>query len=220
MGVELPKLLSVFAHELRGPLSIIQGYLRLMLRQRDETHSETPMIRAMLDATGRLAALGRQASEVAQWCDPAALTGQVTVGALAEKAAALVPSGAATVTLDGHAGLEAVSTSDPEALAAALAALADSAARDSGGRVNLSSRSTGGQEAVSFLVRPVDAAGATVEPQEAGSHRSATVPFDRGGFGLSLVLASYVLDAHGADVRMAEDGETLEVRLQKAGGSR
>ena len=215
MRVELPKLLSVFAHELRGPLSIIQGYLRLMLRQRGETHSEAAMIRAMLDATGRLAALGRQASEVAQWCDPAGLTGQVTVGALVEKAAALVPSGAATATLDDHAGLEAVRTSDPEALAAALAALADSAARDSGGRVNLSSRPVSGQETIAFLVRAVDAAGATGEPQVAASHRPAAVTFDRGGFGLSLVLASYVLAAHGADVRTAEDGETLEVRLQK-----
>jgi hypothetical protein len=32
------------------------------------------------------------------------------------------------------------------------------------------------------------------------------------------VLASYVLDAHGADVRAATVEGSVEVRLQKAGG--
>lgn len=220
MRVELPRLLSVFAHELRGPLSVIQGYLRLMLRQRDDSHTETPMIRAMLDATGRLATLARQASDVAVWCNPNPPTGEVTVAALAEKTAALVPSGAASVTLDDHAGLDAVRTSDQEALAAALAALAESAARETGGRVNLSSRSVNGQRTVAFVVSPAGATTAPGTDPAVSSPRPATVAFDRGGFGLSLVLASYVLDAHGADVLAADAAGTVEVRLQKAGGSR
>jgi hypothetical protein len=189
-----------------------------MLRQRDESHAETPMIRAMLDATGRLAALGRDASDVARWCSPAALTDQVTVAVLAEKAAALVPSGAATVAVDDRAGQEAVSTSDPDALAAALAAVAESAARDSGGRVHLTSRSDGGRGTITFLVSPTESIGAPGGDRIAASPRPAATAFDRGGFGLSLVLASYVLDAHGADVRAATVEGSVEVRLQKAGG--
>jgi hypothetical protein len=220
MRVELPKLLSVFAHELRGPLSVIQGYLRLMLRQRDDAHTETPMIRAMLDATGRLTALGRQASDIAVWSAAAPSTRQITVAALAEKAASLVPSGAASVTVDDIAGQDAVSTSDPDALAAALAALAESAARDSGGRVHFSSRPAGGERAVDLLVSPVAAAQAEGLDRASPAERQAAFAFDRGGFGLSLVLASYVLYAHGADVRPADVAGSVAVRLQKAGGSR
>jgi len=221
MRVELPRLLSVVAHELRGPLSVIQGYLRLMLRQRDDSHAETPMIRAMLEATGRLAALGRQASDVSLWCNPAPLAHEVTVAALTEKAAALATSGAVSATLDDRAGLDAVSTSDPEALAAALATLAESTARNSSRPVRLTGRSDSGQATFTILVSPDDAIAAADADRPSGSNGSTAVAFDRGGFGLSLVLASYVLDAHGADVRAAANGGgSVEVRLQKAGGSR
>jgi nitrogen-specific signal transduction histidine kinase len=224
MRVELPRLLSVLAHELRGPLSVIQGYLRLMLNQRDSSHADTPMIRAMLDATGRLAALGRQASDVAIWTNHAADAGAVDLAALADKTARLVPSGSTSVHLDQDIGREAVSTSDPDALAAALAALAELAARDTGGRVELSARSA--TDLVTVVLTPADVPG--LEPAGDGPHgaetaatsRPLTIAFDRGGFGLSLVLASYVLDAHGADVRTADSGKRVEVQLQKAGGSR
>ncbi len=209
------------AHELRGPLSVIQGYLRLMLKQRDSTHAETPMIRAMLDASGRLAALGRQASDVALWANPAARADRVPIAALADKTAALVPSGSAVVQIDAEAGGESVSTSDPEALAAALAALAELTARDTGGRVALSARSTTESRTVTVVLTPTEVpapeAGDDISGAAAAS-RPLTIAFDRGGFGLSLVLASYVLDAHGADVRTAEAGTRVEVQLQKAGG--
>ena len=216
----------MLAHELRGPLSVIQGYLRLMLNQRDSSHAETPMIRAMLDATGRLAALGRQASDVAIWTNHAADAGKVDLAALADKTARLVPSGSTSVHLDHDVGREAVSTSDPDALAAALAALAELAARDTGGRVELSARSATDPHIVTVVLTPAGVPG--LEPTGDGPHgaeaaatsRPLTIAFDRGGFGLSLVLASYVLDAHGADVRTADSGKRVEVQLQKAGGSR
>jgi signal transduction histidine kinase len=219
MRVELPRLLSVFAHELRGPLSVIQGYLRLMLKQRDDSHAETPMIRAMLEATGRLATLGRQASDISLWCGPAPLDREVTVAELTQKAAALAAPGAVSATLDNRTGLDAVTTSDPEALAAALAALAESTARDSSRPVRLSGRSDAEEATCTILVSPEAAIGVAGDRPAASS--ASAVAFDRGGFGLSLVMASYVLDAHGADVRAAADGGgTVEVRLQKAGGSR
>lgn len=215
----------MLAHELRGPLSVIQGYLRLMLNQRDSSHAETPMIRAMLDATGRLAALGRQASDVAIWTNHAADAGAVDLAALADKTAKLVPSGGTSVHLEHDIGREAVSTSDPGALAAALAALAELAARDTGGRVELSARSATDPHVVTVVLTPADVPGHEPTgdgPQgaAAATSRPLTIAFDRGGFGLSLVLASYVLDAHGADVRTADSGKRVEVQLQKAGGSR
>jgi hypothetical protein len=189
-----------------------------MLRQRDDSHAETAMIRAMLDATGRLAALGRQASDVALWCRPAPLEGEVTMATLAGKTAALATSGSVTATLDERAGLDTVSTSDPDALAAALAALAESTARDAGRPVRLSGRSDSGHPTFTLLLIPDQA---TAADPPAAPNPPTAVAFDRGGFGLSLVLASYVLDAHGADVRAAADGRGgVEVRLQIAGGSK
>jgi signal transduction histidine kinase len=50
MRVELPSLLSVLAHELRSPLRVLQGYLGLMLRQREAGHPDVQMLVALLDA--------------------------------------------------------------------------------------------------------------------------------------------------------------------------
>ena len=181
------------------------------------------MIRAMLDATGRLSAVGRQASDVALWVSPTPVAGEVALVTLAEKAATLVPSGGVAVRLDEASGRQTISTSDAEALAAALAALADLTARDTGGRVELQAGGAGDGHTVTLTVTPVEA-----DPPEAGldpkfaaalAARPVTLAFDRGGFGLSLVLASYVLDAHGATVRAGDFTGSVDIRLQKAGGS-
>jgi hypothetical protein len=197
-----------------------------MLKQRDTSHAETPMIRAMLDATGRIAAVGRQASDMALWVSPTSATGQVALTALAEQTAALVPSGGVSVRIDGGLGRAAVRTSDAGALAAALAALAELTARDTGAPVDLSARSIDGVEAVLILLTPTDGAEASPGAGLAGPARESdepprtvTLAFDRGGFGLSLALASYVLDAHGADVRTGTAGTSIQVQLQKAGGA-
>lgn len=210
----------MLAHELRGPLSVIQGYLRLMLKQRDASHAETPMIRAMLDATGRLAAVGRQASDVALWMSPAPAAEAVPLAALAEKAASLVPSGGATVHLDDFTGRVPISTSNADALAAALAAIADLTARDTGGSVEIRASSAAGRHTITMQMLPVPAVATEAEwmAPPAPTSRPVTLAFDRGGFGLSLVLASYVLEAHGAEVRTGSTAG-LEVELQKAGGA-
>ena len=55
MGVELSKALNILAHELRGPLGVIQGYLRLLRQRRTESEDETRMLTVMQDASGRIA---------------------------------------------------------------------------------------------------------------------------------------------------------------------
>jgi hypothetical protein len=191
-----------------------------MLKQRDATHAETPMIRAMLDATGRLAAVGRHASDVALWMSPTPPTEAVALASLAEKAASLVPSGSATVHLDDPIGRMPVATSNADALAAALATMADLTARDTGGSVEIRANSTGG-ETITMQMLPVFPAAIEAErlAMPVQSNRPVTLAFDRGGFGLSLVLASYVLEAHGAEVRTAST-PGLEIELQKAGGAK
>src|SRR5690606_2028831 len=89
MRVELPRLLSVLRHELRIPLSVLQGYLRLMLQQGGTDDANRRMLQAMLDATGRLTAIGRQAADLASWttASPLAAADTVALGALLDAAA-------------------------------------------------------------------------------------------------------------------------------------
>jgi signal transduction histidine kinase len=195
MSVELPDLLSVLAHELRSPLSVLQGYIRLLQRDRGANDPETSMLTSMLDATGRLATIGRHASDLAVFLKSPAPAGHgVSVDALLAEIAKRVSAG---VTMTPHDGLhEAVtlSTSHTELLAGAISALTDLVMRDSGQKtaVIASSRVDDG---VRLTIAPgAETANAAVDPSDAGT----CVAFDRGGLGLSLVVASYVLQAHGA----------------------
>ena len=52
-------------------------------------------------------------------------------------------------------------------------------------------------------------------PQADAGTRPGDVPFDRGGQGLALVLASYVLDQHGAQVWQTAGPATIHVRLSR-----
>ena len=59
MPVPLPRMCSVLAHEIRTPLSVLQGYIRLLQRQREPGHPEHAMLEAMLSATGQITAIAR-----------------------------------------------------------------------------------------------------------------------------------------------------------------
>src|SRR5688572_15898358 len=67
MGVDTPTLLAVLAHEVRGPVSVLQGYLRLLEQRRPGSDSDAATIEAMRRSTVRLADLGHEASALAAW---------------------------------------------------------------------------------------------------------------------------------------------------------
>ncbi|MEO7192332.1 MAG: histidine kinase dimerization/phospho-acceptor domain-containing protein [Vicinamibacterales bacterium] len=211
--VELPRLLSVLAHEIRGPLSVLQGYIRLMQRQREEGHPEAAMLRAMLDATGRITTLSRQASDLSVWLDPRETPAIKPVSVLALLADVQTRVGSDRVRVAAHDETAAdawLLTANAGLLAAALGALAESLSRDMG-NVPVQIRARIGA-AVTITFDPD-------EPLAAGAPATvpATVAFDRGGMGLSLVLASYVLDAHNAQVTTG-GSSMMEVQLQKERG--
>jgi signal transduction histidine kinase len=211
MRVELGKLLTVLAHELRGPLGVIQGYLRLML-QRHPEDPDAQMIKAMLDATGRLSRVGRQAADLATWTDGAARTvASLTLDDLAQRMAATLPPDRASLSL-GEAGPTTIETVDAAALAAALAAVVESIARDTGGAVVVAPVATDARH-VRLAVRAADPAAGTAATARPFS-------FERGGAGLALVLASFVLDAHAAEVTGPDESGAVVIHLQKDRGSR
>jgi signal transduction histidine kinase len=205
MRVELPKVLRVFSHELRGPLSVMQGYLRILRTRRVDDETDVRMLTAMLDATGRLTTLARQASDLATWQDGRALAGdRVTLSAraLIEGAVAGAAPGVASADVSDEVAAFLVETPGAAALAASLTALVNAVARDTEPPVLVSGRAIGGRR-LGVVIRPSSAAAAIPEqletlelpPLDAGG-----APFDQGGHGLALVLAAEVLASHDASV--------------------
>jgi K+-sensing histidine kinase KdpD len=209
MPVELPDLLSVLAHELRSPLSVLQGYIRLLQRDRTPSDPETSMLASMLDSTGRLSAIGRQASDLAVFLkSPASAGRRVTVEALVAEIAKRASSGV-TIEPCGESAAEAtIATSHDELLAGAISALTDLVMRDSAEKTAMVAVCASGAD-VRVAIAPGAGPGHTsVDPADGGT----VVAFDRGGLGLSLVVASYVLEAHGARTT-AHDGGRIVVHL-------
>jgi signal transduction histidine kinase len=207
MRVELPELLSVLSHELRGPLGILQGYLRLMQRQRSPGDPDVPILTAMLEATGRLTTIGRQVDHLREWCGPRVpdVARDVPARDLAE-AAARASDGRLTLTDSARACDAPLLVFDRDAVAAALVALGVLVSREHGVReVTLDAAATG--DHVTFTLLPA-APGGT-----APDRSPATVAFNSGGQGLSLVVASYVLDGHGAIAAPADTPGAIQVRF-------
>ncbi len=213
MSTNFSDVLSVLAHELRSPLSVLQGYIRLLQRKRDATDPESAMLTAMLGATTRLAALGRQSSELAVWMrrdEPDTTTDGAT---LMQAVATHAPAGVTAVVPAGPIAQIRIRVADGQALAQAIGALAE-----------LSMRETRHTDAAVALqddpsgARVLVAAGPDAGTLAAGGTLPATsdpVPFNRGGLGLSLCLASYVLDSHGAVVTATPDLARIDVRLPR-----
>jgi hypothetical protein len=210
MRVELPQLLSVLSHELRGPLGILQGYLRLMQRQRSPGDPETTILAAMLEATGRLAAIGRQVDSLRASCGPLAAETATTIAAcdLAESAVRGADGGL-TLTEGARACDAPLVVFAPDAVASALVALGVLVSRERGERdVTLDVAAPTESDDVTF----------TVIPAPGGTTRAAplsSVAFDSGGQGLSLVVASYVLEREGATAEPADPPGAIQVRFSR-----
>jgi hypothetical protein len=210
---------SVLAHELRSPLSVLQGYVRLLQRQREPGHPEAAMLEAMLEATGRLTTLARQASDLGNWLSGAqraplpAVDTSAMVEALAEHVrgdAAIDFVRPATPPVRGSV------RADPIVAAGAIAAIAASLQRDHDDSViEILLVHPPADAAVAFVLRP--RADTTTLAARTGPARAFS--FDRGGAGLALIAASHVLDTHNASVEAADTPGGLSIRFPHAGGA-
>jgi hypothetical protein len=208
MQVESSKTLRLLAHELRGSLAVIQGYVRLLRPARAGNEAETRMLTGILDATTRISAIARQASELATWIDGRALDGHdaIPVGALVERAIAGAASRGTAIEVADDAAKVIVNTPNAASLAAALSAMVDAVSRGL----------TPDRPAIVRVRREGDRPGVTIEIGPATSADPSAggdpIAFDQGGHGLALVLAAAVLDAHDATVS-SRPGGTMVVTL-------
>jgi hypothetical protein len=216
MPVDTPKLLSILAHEIRGPVSALQGYLRVLDQQ---PHAAVPtagqaatfatILDAMRKSTSKLAALGTDASDLASWlASPQNHPSQrVSVGALLSETKTFSTSVEFPPEFVPATESAEIALTNVSLMARALAALATAVARDH-------------DQQPSRLTAEISDAAVTVHiaPGAAGSDPSSggagTVALDRGGMGLQLVLASHVFDTHGATATALPDGR-VAVRIPR-----
>jgi signal transduction histidine kinase len=200
MVLDLPATLRLVSHELRSPLGVIQGYLRMLGDGRIEDSMRPRVIAQMQRAAARLASIGQQASELSHWISDAPRGHQdISIGELLEE---IGSRSSQTIRVSGlatpeYAGLS-VRTPDLAALAVAGAALVEVVARKSGAMVALAAAPAAEPGDIDIWVAP---ATLTVDralirrPQE-----RRAVDLEEGGMGLSLLIAAAVVDAHGGQL--------------------
>jgi hypothetical protein len=216
MRVESSRIFSIVAHELRSPLGVIQGYIRMLRMRHGDDEQDAKMLTAMLDATARIAAVARQASELALWeegQDSGAgvrvplgdLVGRVAAGQLPRPLVATVPEGMAA---------RPVTTPNVEALAAAITAIAVAVVRNTPqDPVGLRASDDGGGGLLLILGKE----SRLPSGRDVGEVGDAARLLEAGGQGLSLVLAALVLNRHGIGVGLLEPAPPIVVlRLPKS----
>lgn len=191
-GEDAEKALNLLLHELRTPLSVAQGYLRLLLEDRltDDEERKRAMTQSMA-ALGRISDLCAGAGELAN-AVPRAETHRYTAAELMTALAAEAQARGLSTTVQDALPAGHVRTLDPARAAAAIAAVLLGALRhDSGQRPEMCA----GVDAGDLLVTSGNAAMRARLIASAG--RDAFNPW-RGGSGLAVALAAKQLRESGA----------------------
>ena len=212
MPVEINDILHVLAHELRTPVGIVHGYVRLLLEDRLPCEADRRRaLEQMQKALARLSDLSHETTALAAWYEvPASDTNLSEARAIIEG----VRSASYEFPVDFHTSAvttETIHTHDSARLTSALADIVRATARELRGQPCAVSMGVHDRRLELLAGRPEDVAGLAAGPRAADS---GPLILERGGLGLALVHAAVVLDAHGAE-RWALKGsrQTAGIRL-------
>ena len=205
----LPRAMSLAVHELRTPVTVVAGYLRMLLREQAGplTEKQKKMLEEADRSCGRLGSLvsemsefgkleGREIALTRQDFDLAELTAQLAGG--------MHEGSDRGVLLETRVPGPIVVTGDRTRISAAVNALMYAALRERGepGTVIVQCSTTAGTPpwAVVAIGDEAAVAALTAAAPETGS------PFDewRGGLGLALPVARRVIEAHGGTLWSAD----------------
>lgn len=212
MRVDINDILHVLAHELRTPVGIAHGYVRLLLEERLTQESDRRRaLEQMQKALGRLSDLSHESTALAAWYEQDHSTRYpVEARALIEHVAGADYDYPVTVDISSVPAGAAVATTDEESLRRALTGVVRATARELRGTTcDVVARVVNGTfEILAGPEELLDALGGGPEAANAGP-----VALERGGLGLALVHAAIVLDAHRAQ-RWTMNGSRQTVGLR------
>jgi two-component system, OmpR family, sensor histidine kinase VicK len=211
-----PKVLSLSVHELRTPMTVVAGYIRMLLKERAGPLSDQQrkLLEEAEKSCGRLSALLAEVSELSNLEAGTAPVSRVAVdveASLRDAVNSLAPLAdrEVAVTLDLEGGPVSVSAERArltQALGSVIAALRRELVGDDG--LIVRGRPTG--EHYEILAGEP----ATIAALEAEDPASRGV-FDewRGGVGLSLAVARRILNAYDAHIFSAPGNQKSGARI-------
>jgi signal transduction histidine kinase len=201
MSVGISEVLHVLAHELRGPSGIAHGYLRILLDDRlTDSADRRRALQQTQRALARVSELTNESSRLANWLEAqreCKAIAHVDARVLVERVAASTDiEPAPNSQIDIAPGSASVRTSGEDALAAAVATCVRATARELKGKPVTIAARVNGSHTMDVLIGSDEQLDALSQGPEAAN--AGPIVLERGGLGLSLVLAALVLDAHGA----------------------
>jgi signal transduction histidine kinase len=208
MNNDLGSLLSLISHEVRNPLGVTRGYMRLLEQQAGTmSESQRQAIAASLRATDRANDILNQMSALARF-----YRGEVTLARQRTTVAPLlhaVANGVARpsdplVTTHVIDTPELEITADPEMLQSAISLLTTAVIRGQPAdtRVNLRAHAQSREHS--------DGVSIEIMCLHNGDGASAhDLDVTRGGLGLDLPIATCIARAHGGDIREHRLGKRL-----------
>ena len=197
---ELGRLLSLISHEVRAPIGVMRGYLRLLEQQGSElTEPHRAAIAASLRAGDRATEILQQLSVLARLHRGEATlsTARTALEPLLRAAVhAVVMPAEPIITIHVGETPDAWMMADEALLRTAIASLIGAVvkAQAADNRVYLLSReeANDGEQGVTVTITAMEAI--------SGTHEDRPVDMLRGGLGLELPIASFILDAHRGHV--------------------
>ena len=193
----LGRLLSLISHEVRAPVGVIRGYLRLMEQQGEQlTHQHRHIISAALRASDRAAEILAQVSVLArlQRGEVEAAPVPTLLEPLLQAAmndVALPTDPAVTLQL-GESPATSIAADEgllKAALSGLLSAVVKAQATDGHVHMHACEQTRDGRPGVTITIAADDPAGAGC--------REAPLDILRGGLALDLPIAGFVIAAHG-----------------------
>ena len=211
-----PKVLSLSVHEFRTPMTVVAGYIRMLLKDRAGAlnDQQRKLLEEAEKSCARLSALLSEVSELSNLEAGTAPFNKAPTdipAAIREAVNALppMPDREVPVTLDLDGAVPPI-TADPVRLTQAFTSIVAALRRELIGDDPLIVR--GRPDGADYEVLIGDSETIAALDAEPASDRGV---FDewRGGVGLSLTVARRILNAHGASIFAAPDGRKAGARI-------